>query len=578
MRTIYAKDYGILPDTKEDCTEKFIGMFENNMHDTKIILEKGRYDFYSVGAMHEKYSLSNTTVLDYRNISVQLKNMSNIELDCSSSEFVFHGQVLPFCIHSSSGITLKNFSIDWEIPLSAEGIIAAITEDYIDVRIDQSMYPCSVKDKWLFFHLEDGFSPLCEGCPIEFDYNTRTVSCQTGDNFTNGSVEYIGEDIFRIFGTYNTRPHEGNILVLRHNQRLHSGIFIENSKYVCLSDINIYSTGGLGVLAQFSENIHFKRIHFIPNRKKGRMVLSGHDDGLHLSNNRGVITVEECSFHGLMDDPINIHGTCAKIIDIPGKNAVKCRFMHDMSVDFKYWAEKGHEISFINHENMSSYGSRIITGYELINSEEFLIYTECDVPSDIQTGDAVENITNTAGLICRNSIFGSCRARGILISTPKPVIIQNNYFDSSGCAILVAGDANQWYESGECHDITIRNNIFSDACLTSMYQFTEAVISICPEIPKPEKALAFHKNIRIYENTFYTSDYPVLYALSANNLRFERNRIIRSYRQEPWHPSKYMFSLNCCSDVSIRENLLIGDTLGNNIKLVNMEQTDITRL
>lgn len=574
MKIVYAREYGIIPNVNTDFIDKFKLMLEDNMNDTKFVLEEGKYNFYSSNAIKEEYSLSNTTYMDYRSIAIQIKNMCNIELDCNNAEFIFHGQIMPVVIHSSNNICVKNLCIDWDIPLSSEGIIVAVSEEYIDVKIDQKLYPCIVKDNWLYFCLEDGLSPLCEGCPIEFDYNTKTVTCQTGDNFVNGHVESIGEDIYRIYGKYITRPHVGNILVLRHNLRLHSGIFIENSVNTCLSNIKIFSTGGLGILAQFSENINFKKVQFIPNRAKGRMVLSGHDDGLHLSNNRGEIIVKECTFHGLMDDPINIHGTCAKITEIIDKKILKCKFMHDMSVDFKYWADKEHEISFINHENMSSYGTQIISKYELINKEEFILYTKEDILSEVRVGDAVENITNTASLICKDSIFGSCRARGILISTPKPVLIESNYFDSSGCAILVAGDSNQWFESGECHDVTIRNNIFSDACLTSMYQFTEAIISICPEVPKPERERPFHKNIKITDNTFYTSDYPVLYALSTRNLVFENNRILRSYRQEPWHPNKYTFKFDSCTEVSIKNNLLIGETLGNNINFTNMEEKD----
>ena len=37
------------------------------------------------------------------------------------------------------------------------------------------------------------------------------------------------------------------------------------------------------------------------------------------------------------------------------------------------------------------------------------------------------------------------------------------------------------YETGACRDVTIRRNRFVNA-LTSLYQFTEAVISIYPEI------------------------------------------------------------------------------------------------
>ena len=40
-----------------------------------------------------------------------------------------------------------------------------------------------------------------------------------------------------------------------------------------------------------------------------------------------------------------------------------------------------------------------------------------------------------------------------------------------------------WYESGQTREVTIRRNLFQDV-LTSLYQFTSAVISIHPIIPE----------------------------------------------------------------------------------------------
>ena len=65
-----------------------------------------------------------------------------------------------------------------------------------------------------------------------------------------------------------------------------------------------------------------------------------------------------------------------------------------------------------------------------------------------------------------------------------------------------------WYESGQTREVTIRRNLFQDV-LTSLYQFTSAVISIHPIIP--ELASQRHpfygqgpKSIRIEDNIFRT--------------------------------------------------------------------------
>jgi len=162
-----------------------------------------------------------------------------------------------------------------------------------------------------------------------------------------------------------------------------------------------------------------------------------------------------------------------------------------------------------------------------------------------------------------------------LISTPGKVIIENNIFESSGSAILIPGDANGWYESGAVKDVTIRNNIFSDPCLTSMYQFCEGIISIDPEIPKPDISKPFHRNIRIANNTFHPFDYPVLYAKSTEGLYFNNNTIIRSTRFQPFHYRKYMFSFEYCKKVEMANNSLQGDVLGKNIKLVSTPKPEV---
>ena len=57
-------------------------------------------------------------------------------------------------------------------------------------------------------------------------------------------------------------------------------------------------------------------------------------------------------------------------------------------------------------------------------------------------GDALENLTWSPDVEIKNTFFGSCRARGLLVTTPGKVVIENNIFESSGSAILIAGDAN----------------------------------------------------------------------------------------------------------------------------------------
>lgn len=267
---------------------------------------------------------------------------------------------------------------------------------------------------------------------------------------------------------------------------------------------------------------------------------------------------------GLMDDPINVHGCCVLAQEVIDEKTVRCKYAHKQAFGFLYWAKAGDEIVFIDRKTLSPVTKAKVEKYDLDSLEYFNLVFEKTLPMEVlerlKNGEilAVDNLTNTTAFICKKNRFGSCRARGILVSTPKAVRIEENYFVSSGSAILLAGDANWWYESGECHDVLIQNNVFTNACLSSQYQFCEGVISICPEIPEPEQEKPFHKNVRIIDNVFDTDDQTVLYGFSCKGLTFSKNRIYKSPSVSKASAAEAAIRLKYCSNVMIKENQWIG--------------------
>ena len=206
-------------------------------------------------------------------------------------------------------------------------------------------------------------------------------------------------------------------------------------------------------------------------------VKNGHPESYQVSNCAGKVTITDCEFGGLIDDLINVHGTSVKIIEKINDRKLKCRFMHEQSTGM-IWGHVGDTIGYLENSSMQTLGKETLTGFEKLNRDEFLLEFSHAVPTEIVDGDALENLSWSPTLTVQNCKFNSCRARGLLVSTPGKVIINQNEFESSGSAILIAGDANGWYESGAVNDVSISNNIFKDACMTSVYQFCEGIISV----------------------------------------------------------------------------------------------------
>ena len=223
-------------------------------------------------------------------------------------------------------------------------------------------------------------------------------------------------------------------------------------------------------------------------------------------------------------------------------------------------------------------GHGTVKSYTRIDRDRFEIEFAVAVPAALEVGDAMENLTWSPDFTVRNTTFGSCRARGLLVSTPGKVVIENNDFVSSGAAILIAGDANGWYESGAVRDVLIRGNRFHPSCLTSWYQFGEGIISILPIIPKPDPEKPFHRNIRIEGNQFDVFDYSLLYALSVDGLSFKDNTINHNTQYKPWQGRKALLTFEGCKAVDVRGNKLADAVLGKNIRIVKMQPAEVTVL
>lgn len=570
---IFLKDYGLKKTKDKDCV-KYINKALSEINDDKpkvLVFTRGTYHFYPEKCQTREYFESNTTDINPKVCAFLFDNVNNLVIDGRGSTLIFHGQMQPFTFDNCKNITLKDLNIDWEKPLIAQAEVLDVNDKYIELGINHREFPYRMVDDKLVFEVYGGNRNEWKAT-MEFDRAGRYVVPQTGDwgclgrSWKDYRAINVMPGIIRLEHNFLRKPQIGNFLILRHAERSHSGVFIFESKNITIKNLNLYHATGLGILAQFSEDLTFDAYRAVPNQNRNHY-FGGGDDGLQVSNCKGQITVINSEFAGLMDDPINVHGTSVQIQEIISDKELKCKFMHHQSVGLN-WGHHGDKISFIENERMNSIGTGEVSEFKTVDTEYFILTFKSAIPASLEVGDALENLTWSPDFHVKNSQFKNCRARSLLVSTPGKVVIENNIFESSGSAILIAGDANGWFESGAVTDVLIRNNTFTELCNTSSYQFCEGIISIFPIIPKLDKKTpSFHKNIRIEGNQFNPFDYPILFARSVDGISFTNNTVTRSYTFEPYHNRKYTFTFENCKNATITGNQFSDDLLGKNILL-----------
>ncbi len=563
------EDYGIQPNAKRDASPAIARLIKDlqareEPKDLTLRFPKGRYDFYPDRAFTRTYYISNHDQDQPKKVAFALEGLQNITIDGQGSEFIFHGRMIPFAIQNGRHIQLKNISIDFELPALRQIEIKEVHKDKDELIAE--IYP---KDH---YHIEDGTLIIDgEGYSIKpissmaFRADKRLTYKRADVAFDPDRVEEIKPNLLKIKGWHQVREtHPGERYVLRSYYRPTPGIFIDQSTDTRFENVIVHYAEGMGLLAQMSTDITLDRFSVALRGKDDPRYFTTQADATHFSGVKGKIISKNGLYEGMADDAINVHGTYLKIHKRVNDSTLLADYMHPQTYGL-LWGKIGDTVQFIESSRMERVNRSTNTiqsiqpvGQETVKgAKRFKITFSNILPEAISEKGkyAVENLTWTPEVIFSGNTIRNNRARGTLFSTPKSVVVEDNFFDHThGAAILLAGDANGWYETGMTHDVLIRNNRFLNA-LTANYQFTNAIISIYPEIPDLEDQKEFfHTNVRIIDNKFETFDKPILYAKSVDTLIFKNNTIQHNEEFKPFHWNTHPFFFEKVGHVLIEGN------------------------
>ena len=596
-----AASYGVVPNTDADVA----GLVEQMLVQVKaeaagkavtIRFAPGKYNFYPASAAHREYYISNHDQHKERAVGIAIEGFAGLTLDGAGADFIFHGRMLPVSVVGTEKCTLRNFSIDFATPHIAQAeVIANDAEQGITFRV-APWVNARITENGAFEHYGEGWAHR-PGWGIPFDPTTRRILYKTGDIGTPvHQVTQLDERTFLAPAWKDSRLPVGTIVAMRSYERPSPGVFVSHATDTHFENVKVHYAEGMGLLAQMSEDITLDGFCVCLRGDDDPRYFTTQADATHFSGCKGKITSVNGLYEAMMDDAINVHGTYLKVMERIDDYTVKGRYMHGQAWGFD-WGYVGDEVQFVRSNTMelvggsakpfvtsvaeisaldasSTLNSQPSTLRGLHGAKEFIIRFADALPEEISAneGFGIENLTWTPEVYFADNLIRNNRARGTLFSTPKRTVVEDNLFDhTSGTAILLCGDCNGWYETGACRDVLIRRNRFVNS-LTCMFQFTNAVISIYPEIPNLNAQKEyFHggkKNaIRIVNNEFESFDHPLLYAKSIDGLLWKGNAIRHNEDYAPFHWNNSSVLLERATNVKIDKTFY---DCGNELRQVKM--------
>lgn len=491
-----------------------------------------------------------------------LKDKKGIVYDGEGQNFVFGDGVSPFILDNCEDITLKNFSIDYRYAQHLEGEVYGVTERQFSLKFKDG-FSAEIEDGKIKATSRENCS--CHGVMFcqEFDPVRKAPYANTGFmylNFVKAGEIYKGDNpwitdtilsknengdiTFTLAegfeGKFNV--HNGGNLVFLLTDRSASAVFINNCKNIKLENITIYRSPSMGVIAQLSENVFLDNVKVVV--KDGRdELLSSSADATHFVNCRGKVQLENCSFYNMLDDGCNIHGIYGKVASVDGAK-VKITLEHGQQKGVNY-LKTGDSVVFVSSVDYSETCTAKVKESSLSEDKRTILVEFEQVEGKMSVGNVVDNISAMPEVYINACSTGNNRPRGFLLTSVKPMIVENCLFENMACGIHVTSDARDWFESGKVTSLVIRNNVFKGC----NYAWGTAAIVIDPSCEKDGAYV--HKNIVIENNKCQTFGYGLLWAKGVDGLTVKNNEISKIYSPRVPEKNYPTFEITNCKNVSI---------------------------
>jgi hypothetical protein len=519
----------------------------------------GDYHVWPDGAQRRELYVSNTVGDDPRHrvksIALLVEGTDDLVIAGEGARLVLHGLQTAFAVIDSSRVRIEGLEFDVAVPTVVDatvigaGVAAGRAHRLIRVPPATQFSVEGASIRWHGEELGSGAVAWSGRDALEYTQIHDPARRRTwrGPNplFERvHSIRLVGERDIRIDYEHAEEPADlGLVYSMRSTTRDHPGGLVLDSTDVTLQRLRLRFLHGFGVVAQASRDVTVEGCEFQAPPDSGRHS-AGFADFIQFCGCSGRAVVRDCLFDGPHDDAINIHGSYLRVTGQPDLRTLELQYPHAETAGFpQFWL--GDRIELIDRATLQAIDSATVRAVRQPSGRAhdqplrtIVVTVDADLPGGLAGRTAVENVTRTPTVLIARNIFRNVPTRGVLVTTRRAVLIEENRFERTGMAgIYVSCDADEWWESGPVHDLTIRGNEFIEPGGPAIF--------LDPRTTRCDGEHPVHHGVVVAENRFVLDGLPALDASSTHGIRFRNNTIVRRGPEGP------DFILRSCSDVGI---------------------------
>lgn len=527
-----------------------------------LVFAPGRYVFKGDFAREQYLAITNHDNGPKR-IAFPLDGFAAVKIEGNGAEFIFQGQQLPFLFRGCRQVEMSDVTIDWDIPFYFQATVERVNaaEGWIDVRPFTEGFSWTVRNGQLQFPNVDGFSYDHLGEMLAFDPQHRRVAHGAWDlHLDSTQVTKRPEGRWRIPMGSKSFPAEGTVIVAKGKMgenRYAPAIYAIESSNLRLKGVTVHHALGMGFLFERCEAITLSECGVYVRPGSSRMV-SALADATHFCNCKGAILVANSRFQHMLDDGTNVHGTYVVVDEVLNSRQARVRLMHFQQLGFQF-AGSGDEVWLIRAPDPDRASIRKVTEFAPLDERLAVITFADSIEGSLRPGDLLENKTWAPSFTMRGCTIKDHRARGIVLKTPLPIVIENNDVSSMMSAVFLRGESKFWFESGAVNDVLIQDNRFEYCAYSGM---EHAVLTVTPRLGDTfDDRKVFDRNIRFQGNQIRTFGDRIIWVDRVDGLHITNNTIIQTGDAAEIHPDKPMIDLKNSHNVKIEGNSYQGDNL-----------------